>query len=167
MQMLLGQQQPGTVSANAILTDQLAKLAQTDPRIAPLVRHLQERLAARSDAVDTSSNDAETAPAKDDEILDVPPRDQELENLVQSMFAEVKTLRARNDMLATALGACHLCWGEDSNCSYCEGVGRVGAYVINSNLFERVVGPAVRQLRRRPKLAEPQPINKGDSHGTY
>jgi hypothetical protein len=141
------------------LNDRLQQIAQNDPRLAPLIQHLQERLTAQH---------PEPAPAETNE----PPQDQdfeatqaarlakrnkELKRMARSMFDEIQALRARNDMLAAALGACHLCWGEDSECPYCAGAGKVGAYVISLRTFDQVVGPALQQLEQRPRLAQPRP----------
>jgi hypothetical protein len=167
MQALLARNESGDGSNGASPAEMLAQLAQSNPRMAPIVRHLQERLAGSSRNVDTVPEKDETASeiAKKKKKGELPGHNRELESLAEKMFAELEALRARNDMLATALGACHLCWGEDQECSYCNGAGRVGAYVINRNLFEQAIGPAVCQLRRRPQLAKTQTLRKGENYG--
>jgi hypothetical protein len=165
METLLSQNRDGQGSGN--INDTLTQLAQNNPRMAPLVRHMQERLAESSKVVDITPESGQA----NQETIDLSPSAteagiDELKDMAESMSAELEVLRARNDMLATALGACHLCWGDDQECPYCNGAGHVGAYVISLSVFERIIGPAVRQLKRRPQLAkQPQPIGKGENHG--
>src|SRR5205823_3296661 len=156
MQMMLGGQQAGMPAAN--LSDLFATLAQRDPRITPLVQHLQARIAARENTTETVPEEESPILAPEPEIVDpVKPiaRGEKLKKLARTMFVEVQALRSRNDMLADALGACHLCWGEDQTCVYCAGQGRIGAFLIDPKVFEDVIGPATQQVMQRPSLAKP------------
>lgn len=45
-----------------------------------------------------------------------PPRPDQLRLRIGALKAEVGRLRAVNDRVAAALGACFLCWGEDLGC---------------------------------------------------
>jgi hypothetical protein len=51
----------------------------------------------------------------------------------------------RNSVLAAALGACD-CWGEQADCSFCEGDGSAGWVRPDKQLFAKYVYPAVRTL---------------------
>jgi hypothetical protein len=168
MQVLLSRQGLDGSSMGLPLDDRLSQIAQADPRVAPLVQRIRERLAAKPEAEDTPSEDKDAIEAKAVHVVDSASpveSNEDLKALSQKMSAELEALRARNDMLATALGACHLCWGEDRACGYCGGAGKVGAYVIEETFFRQVIGPAVRQLKRRPRLVEPQSTNLGGNHG--
>ncbi|MCF2146264.1 hypothetical protein IQ276_007320 [Desmonostoc muscorum LEGE 12446] len=66
-----------------------------------------------------------------------------LRQTVNDMYAELEEMRARNDDLAAALGACYLCWGEDSRCKICGGNGHPGSFEIDKELFAEFVIPAV------------------------
>jgi hypothetical protein len=171
-QLLLSQQGLGGDSSGLRLDDRLSEIVQADPRVAPLVQRIRERLAAKPGTADIPSNDRNAVEAPKGDLEDSASSaaaKADLKALTEKMSAELDALRARNDMLATALGACHLCWGEDSACSYCGGAGCVGGFVIDAGFFEQVVGPALRQLNRRPRLAEPRSTNKdrykGGNHG--
>ena len=59
---------------------------------------------------------------------------------------DVEELLARNSDLAAAVGACD-CWGDDTTCPYCEGVGTPGWMPPDRRLFAQYVYPAVRSLR--------------------
>jgi len=162
LQMLAGGQAPSAAS----LGERLSQIAQQDPRLAPLVQQMQERLAnppARPEPEPEVEESAESAPDGID-CARLLRRNEKLTSIAREIFEEVQTLRARNDMLASALGACHLCWGDDPECPYCTGAGRVGAYLINPKQFDQVIGPAVKQLKERPKLVEPQQIHRGGDH---
>ena len=64
-----------------------------------------------------------------------------------SIPVELKQLRSRCDDLASALGACPLCWGKDLECRVCRGRGSPGFSVPERKLFVEFVLPAVRMLK--------------------
>ena len=64
--------------------------------------------------------------------------------------AEAEALRERNDILAAAVGACHLCWGEDAGCRGCHGRGSPGARRPERVAFRRYITPALRRLQEVP-----------------
>jgi hypothetical protein len=72
---------------------------------------------------------------------------RELRRQVESMFAELKTLRERTDTLAAALGACCLCWGQDPECRFCHGRGTPGFVMPDESLLAQLVLPAIRILQ--------------------
>lgn len=125
-----------------------------DPQ-ALIRRWLEQRQAA----AEQQAADATVAEREDDELhrLDEIQAEQqrqerqarmrELRDLMRGLYAEVEQLRARNDRLAAALGACHLCFGDDVSCSECHGRGRPGAAAPDPGLFKSIVVPAIRRLR--------------------
>jgi hypothetical protein len=56
-----------------------------------------------------------------------------------------ESLADSNVLLASALGACD-CWGLQSNCVVCKGVGSSGWTQPDAELFQLFVGPAVERL---------------------
>jgi hypothetical protein len=84
---------------------------------------------------------------------------------MHQMYLEIEQLRARNDKLAAALGACHLCFGDDLSCPECTGRGRPGGAMPDRVLFAALVTPAVRRLSepnryrpdRGPRLGDLSP----------
>jgi hypothetical protein len=72
---------------------------------------------------------------------------RELEKVMNSVYAELETLRARNDALAGALGACYLCFGDDLNCPECGGHGLPGALLPDETMFRQYVVPAVKRIQ--------------------
>jgi hypothetical protein len=72
---------------------------------------------------------------------------RELEKVMNSLYAELEILRARNDTLAEALGACYLCFGEDLTCPECSGNGVPGALLPDETVFRRYVVPAVKRIQ--------------------
>jgi hypothetical protein len=95
---------------------------------------------------------------------------------LQAAAEELTLLQERSDLLADALGACSLCWGEDGHCRACRGHGQPGRSIPDQRLFEEFVLPAVRLLRasrqrptvvtplapvtNRPAAVEPTPIRQ-------
>ena len=170
MQMLAGGIAPAGLSV-ANLQERLGELARNDARIAPLVQHLQERLAAKNNAVETAADEELVGEVEQPTAPIIEPRSpsgrtREYKSLARRMFTELQRVRDRNSMLADALGACGQCWGEDAACEYCSGNGCVGAYLINPKLFESVVGPALEQLRQRPPLLQ-QKNNTSKGEGNH
>lgn len=64
----------------------------------------------------------------------------------KQMKEEHEILMERNDILASALGACPVCWGQDSNCEVCRGKGVPGAYALDRDAFVEFVLPSIRKL---------------------
>lgn len=65
-------------------------------------------------------------------------------------------LAARNLLLAAALGACE-CWGENTECEYCKGVGSTGWIDPEEDLLRELVGPALQiiQTKEQDDLKSP------------
>jgi hypothetical protein len=146
---------PGGFSA-ANLTDRLNEISRTDSRMAPIIQQIQQRLAARNNVIEAEPATIEAEP-EEPQLVETPlqtARDEKIKNLTRRMYAEMQMLRTRNSMLAEALGACCQCWGEDQECDYCGGDGRIGSYLISAKVFEQVVGPALEQIRRRPPFVQ-------------
>lgn len=166
LQMMSGGM-PGGMSA-ASLTDQLNEISRRDPRLAPIVQCLQQRLAARANIIEAEPVESEPAEPETAQIAEPSNhrlRDEKLKNLTRRMYAELQMLRTRNGMLAEALGACSQCWGDDRECDYCGGEGRIGSYLISARVFEQVVGPALEQIRRRPQFVQQQiTAHKGEEN---
>ncbi len=70
---------------------------------------------------------------------------------IEAIRRELEELRGKNDILAAALGACYLCWGEDNKCAVCQGKGQPGFLTPEQELFDRIVLPAVRKIQESKK----------------
>ena len=80
-----------------------------------------------------------------------------LRHRFHAMEAELESLRAHNDRLAAALGACARCWGSDRDCHVCRGSGRSGASPPDRQLFRELVEPAIHasQAQRERRMVRP------------
>jgi len=56
-------------------------------------------------------------------------------------------LLAHSELLAGAIGACPECWGEDPQCTFCDGDGGPGAFLPEDESFEEFVKPVLRMVR--------------------
>jgi hypothetical protein len=102
-------------------------------------------------AFTSSPAETETAAARREAI-------DKLHRLVDRMYAELEALRERNQSLATALGSCPACWGDDPGCEACAGEGFPGSSVPDKVLFAHYVGPVIELLRSRgSRAAKPPP----------
>jgi hypothetical protein len=61
-------------------------------------------------------------------------------------LTDYQELLDRNSILAAALGACDNCWGEQSLCPVCQGVGLPGWILPDEQLYASFVHPAVRAI---------------------
>src|SRR6266536_5809414 len=99
LQMLAGGQAPSAAS----IGERLSQIAQNDPRLAPLVQQIQERLAnppARPESEPEVEESAESEPDSID-CARLLKRNEKLVSIARELFDEVQTLRARNEMLAS------------------------------------------------------------------
>lgn len=92
----------------------------------------------------------------------------DLKQVLKSLYAEIGTLRARNDALAAALGACYLCFGDDPVCPECGGNGVPGSLQPEAAAFRQYVTPAIRRIRTaqhyRPIDASAPMRKEGNGH---
>ena len=98
----------------------------------------------------------ETAPAAPLIAVD-DPDESRLRRRLERLGREVAHLRRVNDVLAAALGACPLCWGEEPDCDVCGGEGEPGWEAPDRHLFDRLVGPALTRVRPEPRGADGAP----------
>jgi hypothetical protein len=82
---------------------------------------------------------------------------EQVDPIEESVEEELEELRLRNQTLASALGACPICWGEDDACPKCAGKGRPGSLTPDEALFAALVTPAI---RRRRRVQDRQSINQ-------
>ncbi|NUO07654.1 MAG: hypothetical protein HUU08_03085 [Candidatus Brocadia sp.] len=121
-------------AANAMnVVDMLNQMGISDPRLQMIAEFMKHQ----------------NPPPQDKHVPD-----EEEKTKLKRVIGRYKQLRhenlvlmERNDALASALGACPYCWGEDAVCEMCHGKGVPGAYVPNTNAFVEYVLPAVRKLR--------------------
>ncbi|HET7462468.1 MAG TPA: hypothetical protein VFJ82_14540 [Longimicrobium sp.] len=138
MQLAAGGPAPGALPG----TDEMvAQLAGDDPLKSLLVRQVLER----HDRVD-DDEDEPAAPGPDPQAL---ARQRAARRQLREMRDELMALRERNDALASALGACYLCWGEDRRCAVCGGHGTPGTMAPERDEFARYVAPALKHLQPR------------------
>ncbi len=134
--VLLNQLTGGAVGAEAqaSMPELVAQMVGSDPRQQWMKQYLAQRQTLPQEAHMPVLQEAERGQA------------QAMRRLRQ-VTLELQELRERNDTLAAALGACYLCWGEDSACSHCRGRGRPGYTIPDKELFIEWVAPAVRTLK--------------------
>lgn len=158
---------PGAEHADpmAALRAQLAAQAEGNPGLAMLLQMMESRppQAAAGSPADTSSADRAA------DVLDAdhsvapglgPALQNDLRVLVQGsqqLAAELAVLQERNDALAAALGACHLCFGADAWCPHCGGCGQPGSQRPESTAFARYVRPLLQRLQHQQRQQRQQP----------
>ena len=116
----------------------LRQLENSNPSLGLLARYLISQQEGQYQARDTSAQ--------------IPQMIGHLQSQMKELQAELEYLRERNDMLALALGACYLCWGEDSDCPACQGKGSPGSIPPEKRVFKRWIAPAIHAIKA-PKEA--------------
>lgn len=115
---------PGGIPADP--SKLMQEMAADDPRMAMLMQMMQGQ---RGEA----SNDAGKPDDRDDLIAELSERLDASEARLTKMTRIARQLHEagriasfRLSRLAAALGACGICWGEDSSCLGCRGRGKPG-----------------------------------------
>jgi hypothetical protein len=150
LQALTASSSGGGLSAKDLL---LSQLDESDPTTTLLINLLAQQKTEAS--TDESASElepdfdrlqaAERAKARAEERAKAL---RHLRHTIDAMYAELEELRARNDALAAAVGACYLCWGEDSECPVCGGKGQAGFFAPERPLFAQIVVPAVHRYKQ-------------------
>src|SRR5262249_42426032 len=129
---LVARLRAGSIANNAQdLQDLLAQISQNNPNAHLIAKYLAEQQSSGRSPAQPVEADAEPqgqiahssrGPGGGHENIESSSDAMsELRLQVESMFGELQSLRARVDLLAWALGACSLCWGEDPDCRICRG----------------------------------------------
>jgi hypothetical protein len=156
VQALLAGMNSGSVEGTLPSAQELlGQLESTNPTLGLIAKYLAARQVneSQTDSADETEVDEVAARAAEDQRLALEQSDhlaqlvRGLERQVRKMRIELEQLRARNDTLAAALGACYLCWGEDTNCPVCRGSGGPGYLMPGKAVFAHFVTPAIRRLR--------------------
>lgn len=167
LKVLANSGQEGGVSAQEML---LSQLGEQDPNLAMLAQFLsgssedeeledevfddqdleneadQQRILVRE--YEAQSKTLATYAEKYNHLSAIT---RQLHHKLKDIYAELEELRERNDLLAEALGACHLCWGEDIDCEICRGEGYPGFFKPDANMFRQYVTPATQRLQRQAR----------------
>jgi hypothetical protein len=137
------------------IADVLEQIDGVDPRVRGLLRYLALNERHEADEADEPGPGPSPSAAPEPDDVDVP-------DVLRRLTAELADLRARNDDLASALGACYLCWGEDTTCHHCDGRGAPGWRRPDREPFVRCVAPAVKRLRSTLRSDLAVPVAPGD-----
>lgn len=141
---------------NQMFQDLVAQLGNANPAMATLAKQFAEANAnspAKQKIINVEPVAVEEVSMREDATAE--SATEELRAHVTSMFAELTDLRERIDLLASALGACCLCWGEDNQCRVCRGRGRPGFSIPDEALFAELVLPAIGIMRTHKAKGRP------------
>jgi hypothetical protein len=137
----------------------LAQYGGGNPLVNALAKHYSEMQAKTTSGVNTSVIDvepdlpADTEPTATPESADYARVVADLQQQLEQVSAELQFHRERCDLLATALGACCLCWGQDPACRACRGRGRPGFTLPDETLVKEFLLPAIKMLRAQKASA--------------
>jgi hypothetical protein len=134
----------------------LSQFSDDEPTMSLLATYLAQRNAAtereevteEKTANDTAECNAELERARERSEKSAAAV-RELRGHIENLFAELETLRERNDALAQALGACALCWGGDVDCPVCGGAGRPGFRAPDQRSFKQLLAPVINRFGKR------------------
>lgn len=160
-QALMEQFAADPAAARVRVRELVAEMAGSDPRMGAVL----QAMSARPPATVAVEEDEPAPPS----VAVVPPPAPAIDaadlarirRLVSRLEGELDDLRRRNDLLASALGACYLCWGGDAGCPVCEGNGRPGSEPPDRPLFREYVTPAVRRVHPGGPVPPPPSPVKG------
>jgi hypothetical protein len=125
----------------------------TDPLISGLAQQFK---SASANQINAEAGDIVDETAAEPRSASQPNAQDALRARFETIRTENKRLLEINDLLAAALGACRLCWGDDPECHECGGNGIPGGAVPRQPLFAKYVLPALRRRREeRQRTATP------------
>ncbi|NJL22473.1 MAG: hypothetical protein HC895_19335 [Leptolyngbyaceae cyanobacterium SM1_3_5] len=137
MNLLMGGQGGGNVEQMLNENDDL------DPMTRMLVS--QALSGSRDQADDENDEDEDDRPSRRRRAIDrLRARFEIMQQQIEDMQWQIEEMEDQNEALAAALGACYLCWGEDSECPECQGKGKPGSILPDRSLFRKWILPAVR-----------------------
>jgi hypothetical protein len=158
-QELMQQLAADPTAARTKVREMVAEMAGSDPRMGAVLQAITARESAVVVVEDNEPPAVATIPppAPPVAMADL----ARIRRLVNRLEGELDDLRRRNDLLASALGACYLCWGGDAGCPVCEGNGRPGSEPPDRPLFREYVTPAVRRVHPGGSVPPPPSPVKG------
>jgi hypothetical protein len=142
------------VAQQPSVDDMMASLSARNPMLGMVFRQLAEcgAKAKESAGVVIEADAVEVDPVDRRNEMEVAGTSEageliELRCQLQTASVELNILRERIDLLAAALGACALCWGQEPACRACRGRGLPGYALPDEALFEELILPALQLLR--------------------
>lgn len=130
----------------------LSRLDTSDPTTAMLAQMIASQSANQSEKSE-STIDAEEDETLHRKLKQLAVTCRQLQQGYETLQTEMEDFRLRNDTLAAALGACYLCWGENTVCENCDGQGTVGYFSIDLPAFSEFVVPALRAFKNQTQLS--------------
>lgn len=159
---------PGaSVTADQAIEQLLGQMDPSDPRVRLVANALARQRAAPAPEFEPEPPDDSSLRELEALVREAQARaehaaraEEKLRGIVRGVMDELQILRERNNLLAAALGACYVCWGEDAECAVCGGAGQPGSVRPEPHLFARLVAPAVHAsgARRPPVRRRRQPV---------
>jgi len=143
------------------IQDLISQLGSSDPTLGLIARYLISQQESVKDE-DTGTVGPELEEEQhltrkgSEQLVQIVER---LERRIKKLHGELEQLRERSDTLALALGACYLCWGDNSDCPVCGGTGRPGSIPPDRRVFSRLIVPAIHALQA-PKEVHRNNSNK-------
>jgi hypothetical protein len=156
----------GATDPTSLVLSQLGGLAQDNPGIAMLLGLLgRRRSGAEAEAQpNEDGEEAELAAQRAESMRkEAALRVRELKETAKDLYKELKILRARNDALAAAVGACYVCFGSDPFCEECGGRGWPGSRLPESSAYREYVLPAVLRVQKLQSAHVRRTAQQGDS----
>jgi len=117
----------------------LDQIGVTDPRIPVIAEFMKLQMDEKSD-----NQSSEKTSIKKKKVMAI---FSEIVRKNDELRSDNELLVAKFDIVASALGACPLCWGEDEACEKCQGKGRPGEYKPDIEAFRKFVLPVVKRIR--------------------
>jgi hypothetical protein len=111
------------------LTELLSMTGNTDPRLQMLAEFIQKRKNIAEEEEEARKKEAARKRVEE----------------TRQLRKEYAILVNRNNLLASAVGACRYCWGTDTSCE-CNGHGVPGSRYPDKAAFDELVLPVLNQL---------------------
>jgi len=140
---------------NPLLEQFLQERIGNNPQLQAMLAMMQQQVATEAEAevVESSSITYQNElPTQSEELSKARLYIRKLRGRIAALEARLGEMEENETEMACALGACPICWGEDSSCADCRGRGAPGAQLPNAILFEELIMPAVRRMNVNGRL---------------
>ena len=130
----------------------IEQMGSQNPKMQMLAKLLKEQQAVQSQSTKPASKKLVEIIKKKEKLV------RKLKARNHQLMGYMEYLIERNDLLASAVGACPDCWGDDESCNACGGQGRPGAMNVHRDAFNYYIKPSLRpkikKTRTEPSTSE-------------
>lgn len=127
----------------------LGQLEATRPELSDSLSLIREYHKQKQQA---SQEEVDVMPDRTEELMGIIDKQKQINRNLLQQYHRIENnchlMMQQLDQLAMAIGACHQCWGDEPDCTYCRGKGKAGYFPPDPYLFETYIKPVLLRLKK-------------------